>query len=123
MDFILGLTMLILAGTVVYLIYRFFSGMKMVATDDMYQQRGITVMYKDGTIAIGKYTYPVSKITSLTRITNHTGNRKSHYIKIEVDDMRKPVHKVAVVGTEHQSEQFMQRICVAVRKAGGPDFY
>lgn len=119
----LGFIFLIVLGGLIYLIglaiYKNITGRKVVADDERFQQREVTVLYKPQKISIGKYTYPVIKVTSITRVNQ--GN--SRYIKIEVDDMKKPVHKVAVLGSDHLAEEFMQRICVALRKAGGPNFY
>jgi len=54
MGFLLILAFIGLGVAVVMLIYKYFSGKQMIATDDMYQQRGVTVDYKAGTIAIKK---------------------------------------------------------------------
>jgi len=94
----------------------------MVATDDMFQQRDVTVDYKAGTITIKKYTYKVNQVTGVSRTTTINGSRKDHFAQIEVDDMQKPVHKIPVIGSQHSADEFVQRICVAIRKAGGPNF-
>jgi hypothetical protein len=112
-----------LGVAVFMLIYKYFSGKQMTATDELYQQRGVTVNYKAGTISIKGYTYKVSQVTGISRTTTTNGNRRTHYAQIEVDDMRKPVHKIGVVGSQHDADEFVQRICVAIRKAGGPDFH
>jgi hypothetical protein len=101
------------------MIYKNITGRKVIADDERFQQREVTVLYKPQTISIGKYTYPVTKVTRVTRVNQDN----SRYIKIEVDDMNKPVHKVPVLGSDHLAEEFIQRICVALRKAGGPNFY
>jgi len=80
------------------------------------------VNYKDETIKIGKYIYPVNKVTGISTITTYGKYTNNHHIKIELDDMRKPVQNVPVIGSEHHANEFNQRICVALRKAGGPSF-
>lgn len=117
------LIMLGLAFAVFMLIYKYFSGRKMIATEEMYQQRGVTVDYKAGTIAIKKYIYKVNQVTGVSMLTTVNGRRNDYFATIEVDDMKKPVHKIPVIGSRHSANEFVQRICVAIRKAGGPDFH
>ncbi len=35
--------------------YKWYKGNQMVVTDDLFQQRGITINYKDGTITINNH--------------------------------------------------------------------
>jgi hypothetical protein len=123
MTIIFTLVVLGVAYVFFMLIYKYFTGRKMVATEDMYQQRDVTVDYKAGTITIKKYVYKVNQVTGISRLTTTNGRRKDHFAEIAVDDMQKPVHKIPVIGSQHSADEFVQRICVAIRKAGGPDFH
>ena len=120
---ILTLTVFLAVGAGIYAIYRFFSGMIMTSNDEIYKQRGVLVNYKNGTIQIKGKNYNVSQVTGISTITTYSGNRNNYHIQIEMDDMRKPIHKIAVIGSRSSADAFMQRICVAIRKAGGPDFH
>jgi hypothetical protein len=122
MNFFFILCVIGMGVAVFMLIYKYFSGKQMVATDDMYSQRDVTIDYKAGTIAIKKHSYPVNHVTGIAVITQTNGNRSNYHVQIEMDDMRKPIHKIPVIGSKKSAEEFMQRICVALRKAGGPSF-
>jgi len=61
-------------------------------------------------------------VTGIAVITQTNGNRSNYHVQIEMDDMRRPIHKIPVIGSKKSAEEFMQRICVALRKAGGPSF-
>ena len=55
------------------------------------------------------------------RETRRNASSKAKNVIIEVDDFKKPNHKVLFV-TSGQAEKFMQRLSTALRKAGGPNF-
>jgi hypothetical protein len=123
MSLILILVFLMIPASIIYMVYRYISGKQMTATADMFQQRDVIVNYKAEAIRIKGHQYAVSQVTGISTVTESRGRRNAYYIQIEVDDMRKPVHKVAVIGSRSDADEFCQRICVAIRKAGGPDFY
>lgn len=123
MGFILALLFIALGVLIIYYIYQYFAGMKVVATDSLYSQRGLTIDYTAGTMKFRSHTFPVKQISGITLITDRNGNRKSYHMRIDIDDIKKPNIRVPVIGSSTQAESFMQRICVAVRKAGGPNFY
>jgi hypothetical protein len=120
---LLNLTIFLAVAAGIYAIYRFFSGMRMTDNEEFYKQRGVTINYKSKTIQIGSRSYDVNKVTGISTVTQPSGNRNNYYTEIQVDDMKKPVHKIAVIGSHSAAQKFTQRICVALRKAGGPDFY
>jgi len=101
-----------------YLIYRYFKSKALVATDELFSQNGITIHYANQTITIGKKSYDVNKVTGVS-IRNH-GN--STALQVEVDDIKHPIHRAVIIGSANTCDQFMQRVCVALRKAGGPSF-
>ena len=112
--------MIILMG-IWYMVARYMHTNRMINTDDMYQQRGIRIEYNKGNIRIKKYIYPVSKVTAVQQVTESSRFRTKYYIKLEVDDMVKPIHKLPVHGPYVNAEKFCRRLCIALRKAGGPE--
>lgn len=123
MEFIVTLLLIGVAIAGLYYIYRFINDGEMVSTDEKFSQLGVTVDYAAHTITIKKHSYPVGAVTGIAKITEQNGRRRNFYIEIKVDDLRKPVHNIAVIGFDKRATEFMQRLCVAIRKAGGPDFY
>jgi len=106
---------------VAYLIIRRVKTNRIISNDEMYQRRGIRVEYKSGCIQIKKYIYPVSKVTGVKWITEKSRLRSKYYIKLEVDDIVKPIHTVPVKGAYINIEEFSRSLCLALRKAGGPE--
>lgn len=95
------------------------SGSKPIVSDDVFQQYGVSVNFKKGTISIGKHIYNVNQVTGIRTVNEHL---KLRGVEIQVDDFIKPIHKVAVPGNTKTTEMFAQRLSVALRKAGGPNF-
>lgn len=121
METILIVVLLIASTVVFYWVIRRVGMDKTISTDKIYQQKGIKIEYQSGSIQIKKYVYPVSKVTAIHRVIESKGLRRKYYIKLEVDDMVKPVHKLQVSGPYVNAEEFTRRLCLALRKAGGPE--
>lgn len=121
MGFLFFLIFAVLIAYFIYRIFLYFSGRKMVSTEEIYQQNGITINYQNSTIKIGKHTYKVDQVTGI-KSNWQTGIGGGRFVKIEVDDLIKPVHHIPVLSGEVGADRFMQRLCVAIRKAGGPSF-
>lgn len=123
MNLILILLVLILIVVTVWKVYRFFTDGKIVETDELFKQRTVTIYYKTGKIQIGNKTYDVNQVTGIvTNTVTNSNGRNAYHVTIELDDIRNPVHKIGVHGGLKTAEQFSQRLCVALRKAGGPNF-
>lgn len=121
MGFISVLLIFALIGFFIYRIFRYFNGRRIVSTDELYQQNGITINYNDGTIKIGKHLYKVDQVTGI-KSNWQTGVGGGRFVKVEVDDLVKPIHHIPILSGEVAADRFMQRLCVALRKAGGPSF-
>jgi len=122
MEAIVILIFLSLFVLVIMLIRKYFKGKKIISTDELYSQHGLTIEYGTGLIKIGKYSYDVKDVTGIKTEYSVGGTRHKQFIKIEVDDLVKPVHIINIVGSTNSADQFTQRICVALRKAGGRSF-
>lgn len=119
MEFILTfLWGIVIPAVFIIIIYKYISGKRIVSTDEKYSQRGVTINFIDKTISIGKHQYNVNRVTGI----NWKGVGRSKMLEIHVDDLRKPIHRVTIVGSEKSANDFMQRVCVALRKADGPSF-
>jgi len=119
---------LIIVGGIGFWIYKQVSSNRMMATDDYFEQAGVRVDFKSGTIKINKYTYDVKKVTGITTVTESGGRgvaasirELTGIVEISVDDFKKPVHRIPIGGGK--VKDFTQRLYVAIRKAGGTDFY
>lgn len=113
-------------GVVLYFLYYFIivrnnQKKKFVSDENSFQQAGVTINYVEQTIQIEKHTYKVSQITGIKSTVRDTKAGEQINIRIEVDDMEKPVHLISFMG-KHNGDVFMQRLSVALRKAGGPSF-
>ncbi|MBW4889212.1 hypothetical protein KXQ82_05775 [Mucilaginibacter sp. HMF5004] len=123
MNLILILLVLILIVVTGWKVYRFFTDGRIVDTDEFFKQRTVTIFYKTGKIQIGNKSYEVNQVTGIaTNTVTDRNGRNAYHVTIELDDIRNPVHKIGVHGGLKTAEQFSQRICVALRKAGGPSF-
>ena len=118
METILYFTVIIAVGVIIYSIYRYFTASKMIENNELFSQNDITIEYAKETIKIKKHTFKVNQVTGISIITEG----RAKILKIDVDDLRHPVLRVVYAGSEHGANQFMQRICVALRKANGPSF-
>ncbi|KQS30899.1 hypothetical protein [Dyadobacter sp. Leaf189] len=99
-----------------------------VLDDNSFYQNGVRVNFTEQTITIGRYTYPVHKVTGIK--ANTVVKTKASIlanvgtVDIEVDDFTKPVHSINFNGysVQKDTKEFAQRLSVALRKAGGPSF-
>jgi hypothetical protein len=121
MGFILILVIIAVIGFFGYRIIRYFAGRTMVSTDELFQQNDVTIDYRSRTLKIGKHSYSVDQVTGISTKWQ-TGIGGGRFVRIDVDDLVKPVHYVPILGGEMSGKKFMQRVCVALRKAGGPSF-
>jgi len=122
MGYFVIFTFLILIVVVIFAIKKFFSDRKVISTDEYFQQNIVKVEYEKQTITIGKRTYPALSVTGIKTEYHINGKRNAQAVKIEVDDLVKPVHRVTIIGGANSADELSQRICVALRKAGGRDF-
>jgi len=124
-------TILILVAVAgfVYLIFSTIKKRKAVFVDEnSFSQNGVKVDFVERTISIGKYTYPVDKVTGIKAhtVVKNTASiiANGGSVDIEVDDFVKPVHSINFNGysVQKDTKEFSQRLSVALRKAGGPNF-
>lgn len=112
--------MFVIAGLIVYLLIRMLSNSQMTATEEYFSQAGVTVNYLTRKISIKGRTYDVDDVQGI----EHTQiSRLSTEVMIKVDDFKKPIHLVGIIGVGKAGEKFIQRLEAALRKAGGPSFY
>lgn len=108
-------------------IYKYFAGRQVTVTENSFKQNGVLVTFNDGKIKIGKHVYNAKQVTNIRTVTHPNASNvfraATAYVKIEVDDFKRPVHQLTIIGGERAADKFTQRLCVAIRKAGGPDFY
>jgi uncharacterized protein (UPF0333 family) len=101
----------------------YFSRQSHSSDENTFSQAGVTVNYLEKTITIKKHTYAVSSVKGLRWKTgpdfNNAANVSIPYIT--VDDMAKPVHKISFI-TPGAAEVFIERVSLAIEKAGGPTF-
>lgn len=95
-------------------------------SDDKFSFKGVSVDMDNGTIRLGGRDLPVASVTGLRwesesrkvgllrTITNET-------VIISVNDMRRPVHKITLVGAG-EGEKLVERLSLAIARAGGPQF-
>lgn len=108
----------------IYLYYKGLSNTVYTASENEFKQGGVTVNFSKKTILINQHKYNVDKITGIRTksfSTGRTGSSKAKNVIIEVDDFKKPIHKIMFVTSGH-ADKFMQRLTTALRKAGGPNF-
>lgn len=97
-----------------YFIWKYRKDNTYTADEKGFLQAGILILYAARTITIGDKTYGVDDVKGIRL-------ERGSNVVIEVDDFDKPVHKISfwLVPT---AEKLQQRICTALRKAGGPSF-
>lgn len=103
----------------------FYKGVHYTANDQEFKQAGVHINFTRGTIYIKGRRYEVKQVTgirmdALTSSHKH-GNSIAKTVTIELDDFAKPHHKILFISKGH-ARKFMQRLSVALRKAGGPSF-
>ncbi|MBN8577589.1 MAG: hypothetical protein J0L66_11650 [Cytophagales bacterium] len=113
---------LIVAIVVGFLIYKILTKPRLQANEDFYEQHGVKVNFKEGTITIRNHRYTVNQVTGIKIIEPGSGKLTTRGVEIEVDDFEKPIHKITIGGFGNQQKMFAQRLSVALRKAGGPNF-
>lgn len=128
MDFFFTIVFIGIFGLIIWGIVKHFTSTKMTVNDEYFEQAGVRVDFKAGTIKINKYTYDVKKVTGISTVTESGGRgvaasirELTGIVEISVDDFKKPVHRIPIGGGK--VKDFNQRLYVAIRKAGGTDFY
>jgi len=121
MDILLYILLLAAPG---FLIFYTIKQGKYNESASQFTQARVTIDYTNQTITIKGRSYHVDKVTGIqiqAFRSERRGNSKSKNVVIEIEDISKPVHKINFL-SRRQAEKFMQRVCVALRKAGGPSF-
>jgi hypothetical protein len=118
-------TIFIIVAAVIFYGLLFFKGVHYTVDDREFRQAGIKINFPDNTITVKGKTYKAGQVTgirmdALTSSHKH-GNSMAKTVTIELDDFKKPQHKIMFISKGH-SRKFMQRLSVALRKAGGRDF-
>ncbi|MFT3932172.1 MAG: hypothetical protein QM726_01045 [Chitinophagaceae bacterium] len=105
-------------------IYKSAKSSNLTFDDHHFKQGNVEVIFSAGTIKINNYTYNVNQVTRISSepyTTNSHGNSRAYKAIIEVDDFKKPRHQMEFFSRK-KAEEFTQRLCTAIRKAGGPSF-
>ncbi|MBO0929811.1 hypothetical protein [Fibrella aquatilis] len=126
MEFVNGFFSSLLAvvfwGGSIYFLYRTYTkNRKFVDNPEYFQQAGVTVNYNKGTIQFGKHIYTVSQVRGIKSIIEDSGISGRVIVNVEVADMTKPVHTI-IVTNQQQGRSFINRLSLAISKAGGPNF-
>lgn len=90
---------------------------EMELTDEYWSQAGLRIEFATGKCTEEGHTFLAKDIRSVT--WNSLSNYQ-HQVRITVDDFHKPVVLVYIEGF-NVVEPFVQRLTLAIRKAGGPD--
>ena len=119
---------LIIAALLLFVIFKFVKGFqnnRVIADDNHFKQADVEVTFATGAINIKGNTYDVNQVTGLLTEANSStqkhGNSMAWNAIIEVDDFKKPRHKINFL-SRNKANQFTQRLSTALRKAGGPSF-
>lgn len=119
--------LLAVAGLVIWAIVKLIkaSGNAKVTVDEnRFKQADVEVEFQSGKIRIKNHEYKVDQVTGIKSepyTTNRNGDAMAWKAIIEVDDFKKPRHEMVFI-TKKKASEFTQRLCVALRKAGGPSF-
>src|SRR5690349_15341393 len=97
---------------IIYFIVKQIGKSKLVVSDDQFEQHGVKINFKDGTITINNHSYNVNQVTGIKTITGGSlGTVKG--VEIQVDDFKKPIHKIVVGSYGRAQENFARRLSVA----------
>lgn len=124
----LEVLILIVAALVIWAIAKSVKAMKnakVIADENHFKQADVEVEFRTGKIRIKNHDYTVNQVTGIsaepyTNSHKH-GASKGWKAIIEVDDFKKPRHEMVFMSRKKANE-FTQRLCTALRKAGGPSF-
>ena len=114
----------VVAAFVALIVYVFahYLGKNSYKNDDqMFSQAGVTVKYSEASILIKSRTYPVAAVTGIRWVSGKGQHGNISEAVITVNDMTQPTHKVSFI-TPAAAESFVQRLSLALQKAGGPTF-
>lgn len=111
-------------GFLIYMIIKTLANNKFTETTSEFSQAKVTVNYPNKTITIKGRTYNVDQVKGIKTQafrTERRGNSPAQNVVIEVEDISNPIHKITFLQRRF-AEKFEQRLCIAIRKAGGPNF-
>lgn len=89
----------------------------MELTDEAWSQAGLRIEFATGKCTEEGHTFYAKDIRS---VTWNSLSSYQHQVRINVDDFQKPVIIIFLMGIG-VVEPFVQRLNLAIRKAGGPD--
>lgn len=115
-----GILIAAVVGLIALYIF-YFNRNRSTSTEDQFTQAGVSVVYASQSISIKGKTYPVSDIRGLRWVSGKGQHGNVSEAVITVEDMKKPTYKIAFI-TPGEAEKFVERLSMAIAKAGGPSF-
>jgi hypothetical protein len=123
----MGIIIILVLAFLVWLgirIYKSAKSSQLTFDENHFKQGDVEVEFAKGTIKIKSNIYNVNQVTGISSepyTQNRHGSSRAWKAIIEVDDFKKPRYEMEFFSRK-RANQFTQRLCVAVRKAGGPSF-
>lgn len=108
----------------VYFFSRAYANNKPVYDDNHFRQANIEVIFSSGKIIIANTEYKATQITGMRTEpwhSNRHGDSRAWRVILDIDDFQKPKHQITFP-SKGSANEFMQRLSIALRKAGGTSF-
>ncbi len=118
-EIIIGLV--ILAAFAAYTVYRRFKSGTFTANDTMFSQAGVTVYFQKQKISYKGRDYSINAVTNVRTETPPRNQTMAYDCVISISDFQTPEIRLRFVNRS-QANKFMQRLCTAIEKAGGPSY-
>lgn len=118
-EIIIGLV--VLAAFAAYTVYRRFKAGTFIANDTLFSQAGVVVYFKKGIIQIKGKDFNLNVVTNIRTEPPPRNQTMAYDCVLSLNDFILPEHRIRFVN-EKNANQFMQRLCTAIEKAGGPVF-
>ena len=118
-EIIIGLV--ILTAFAAYTVYRRFKAGTYIANDTMFSQAGIIVYFQKQKISYKGRDYGINAVTNVQTEPPPRDQTMAYDCVISLSDFKTPEIRLRFIN-RGQANKFMQRLCTAIEKAGGPSY-
>lgn len=116
---IIGLV--ILAAFAAYTVFKRAKAGSFIVNDTMFSQAGVTVYFQKQKISYKGRDYGINAVTNVRTESPPRNQTMAYDCVVCISDFQTPEIRIRFINST-QANKFMQRLCTAIEKAGGPSY-
>lgn len=104
-----------------YIVYKRLRAGGFTANDTLFSQAGITVYFQKQKISYKGRDFALNAVTNVRTEPPTRGQTLAYDCVVSLSDFKTPEIRLRFINAG-QANKFMQRLCTAIEKAGGPSY-